>query len=123
MKLLDYSPQPTTGLQIHTSLQIFFWKCSERSRCSKIPKIPIKPLKNFPFSLTLQACSPEFQTLTKADFKRNVSCENSEINGNLAGKIREKNHFMNVNMSLHIFLGCSEKLLFWKFPKIPRKMS
>ena len=44
-KLHCYSLQPTTGMKI--LLQIFFWKCSGRERCSEtleiLKKNPIMP--------------------------------------------------------------------------------
>ena len=56
----------------------------------------------------LQVCSPEFPTLTKAGFKTNISCENSEILGNLPGKTRERNHFMYVTFRKTTALKVSE---------------
>ena len=46
-----------------------------------------RPLsKTFPFTSTLQTCSPEFSTSTKIGSKKNFSCKCSDINGNLTGK-------------------------------------
>ena len=60
MKLHDYRLQPTTGLK--PQLQIFFWKCSEGNRCSKIQKNLCKTVSSSP---TLTACSLEFPASTK----------------------------------------------------------
>ena len=57
-----------------------------RKGYSKFLEILKEPYKTASFSLTLQVCSPESPTLTKTDFKKAVSCDCSEIVGNLVGK-------------------------------------
>ena len=59
---------------IKTTLQIHFWKWSQRKRCSKRTICTAAP-----FSLMLKVCSPEIPTSTKTGSKKNVSWERSEI--------------------------------------------
>ena len=58
IKFHDHILKLTTGLK--TPLQILFWKCQERKRCSKIPTTSKKPLQNGHFSLSLRAYISEF---------------------------------------------------------------
>ena len=136
-----YSLKPTTGLK--TPPLLLFWKCSERTGCSKITKIQKKKKKkkkkkkiwkNVFSSLTLQAWSSEFPTSTKTNVKKNVSYECSEIAENLPRKGLWWNFikvarllsrvYTLLKKLLHTFFrGCSEKLLFATFWEIPRKTS
>ena len=85
MQLHECSLECTTGLK--TSIQILFWKCSERKGYSKMSKIKKKNIcKTVTFSLTLQCCSPEFPPSAKRDSKKNDSFECSDIVGSLPGK-------------------------------------
>lgn len=61
--LQEYSLQTTTGLK--TPLQIHFWRCSEEKRSFNILQNTNKLSKTVPFSLTIQAYSPEFPTQQK----------------------------------------------------------
>ena len=85
MKLNDCSLKPTTGLKAPP--QILFRKCSDRKRCSKILKVPYYLNNTVPFSLTLQACCPEFLTSSKTDSTKKMdSYQRSDIVGNLSEK-------------------------------------
>ena len=69
MGMHKYSLQPTTELK--TPLQIH----SKKNLCETVP-----------FSVSLQACNPQFLMSAKADSKKNVSFECSEMVGSLPGK-------------------------------------
>ena len=99
VKLQGYILQANSGLKILP--KIFFWKCQERKRCSKISAISKK--KSFAKqSLFSSVTGLQFRTsdLIKLGSKENISCECSKIVGNVPREGLYWSHFTKVTVML-----------------------
>ena len=110
MQFQCYSLQPTIGIK--NPLQILLCKCSEKIETCKVSKIWKEPLENCPFISNISGMRPRiFDSTKKILSKKNVSCECSEIVGNLLGKGLYWSHFYKVTLLLSIIYTLLKTLI------------
>ena len=127
-KLHNYSLQPTTGLK--PPLQILFWKCSEGKGCSKILKISKHLCKNCLFFSKATGLQSKISAYNKTDSKKSFLLVFWDSWKYLKKRYIMESFYQGKKITIYnlnpykksphaFFRGCSEKILFQIFQKIP----